>query len=139
MELLRRPTSIDFMGQRRLAVIVSAVLLAAPYARSEVVELEFRDGVLVSGPYVELTLQVMRAFGADADWAPSGGVRVKARRPYVGRPYDIEADASAASESAIEGCGRGFTDRSFSTSASTRRAIATGAPSVNESRATSSY
>jgi 3-phosphoshikimate 1-carboxyvinyltransferase len=74
---------------------VSAILLAAPYARSDVV-LEFADEVLVSRPYVELTLQVMRAFGATADWTETGGVRVASRQHYKGRRYEIEPDASAA-------------------------------------------
>jgi 3-phosphoshikimate 1-carboxyvinyltransferase len=79
----------------RSSQYVSAVLLAAPYARSDVI-LEFAYGKLVSRPYVELTLQVMRAFGAEADWTDSGGVRVDARKRYVGRRYVVEPDASAA-------------------------------------------
>jgi len=79
----------------RSSQYVSAVLLAAPCAAGDV-DLDFRDGVLVSGPYVELTLQVMRAFGAEADWSPAGGIRVSARHRYLGRPYEIEPDASAA-------------------------------------------
>jgi 3-phosphoshikimate 1-carboxyvinyltransferase len=79
----------------RSSQYVSAVLLAAPYARSDVV-LEFAYGTLVSRPYVELTLVVMRAFGAEADWTDAGGVRVDARRRYRGRRYAIEPDASAA-------------------------------------------
>ena len=79
----------------RSSQYVSAVLLAAPCARSDV-ELSFRGGVLVSRPYVDLTLQVMRAFGAEADWTPSGGVRVSGGRGYQGRDYAIEPDASAA-------------------------------------------
>ncbi len=74
---------------------VSAVLLAAPYAGSDV-ELGFRNGILASRPYVDLTLQVMRAFGAETDWTPSGGLRVRGGRGYEGRNYEIEPDASAA-------------------------------------------
>lgn len=80
---------------RRSSQYVSAVLLAAPYARADV-ELEFAGGVLVSAPYVELTLQLMRAFGADAGWASGGGLRVRAGRTYRGREFEIEPDASAA-------------------------------------------
>jgi 3-phosphoshikimate 1-carboxyvinyltransferase len=79
----------------RSSQYVSAVLLAAPYARSDVT-LEFAYGKLVSRPYVELTLRVMRDFGAVADWTGSGGVRVDARKRYVGRRYVVEPDASAA-------------------------------------------
>jgi 3-phosphoshikimate 1-carboxyvinyltransferase len=45
---------------------------------------------------VELTLQVMRAFGAQADWISPSALRVKAGRGYQGRVYAIEPDASAA-------------------------------------------
>jgi 3-phosphoshikimate 1-carboxyvinyltransferase len=74
---------------------VSAVLLTAPYARSDV-ELRFRDGVLVSRPYVDLTLQVMRAFGAQAEWRSDERLWVAAGARYRGRDYVIEPDASAA-------------------------------------------
>jgi 3-phosphoshikimate 1-carboxyvinyltransferase len=80
---------------RRSSQFVSAVLLAAPYARADVV-LDFAGGVLVSRPYVDLTLQVMRAFGAEADWSGAASLRVKAGRGYRGRAYAIEPDASAA-------------------------------------------
>ena len=80
---------------RRSSQFVSAVLLAAPYARADVV-LEFTGGVLVSKPYVDLTLQVMRAFGAEAEWIGPAALRVKAGRGYRGRDYAIEPDASAA-------------------------------------------
>jgi 3-phosphoshikimate 1-carboxyvinyltransferase len=79
----------------RSSQFVSAVLLAAPYARADVV-LEFTGGVLVSRPYVDLTLEVMRAFGAEAEWAGPSAVRVRAGRGYRGREYAIEPDASAA-------------------------------------------
>jgi 3-phosphoshikimate 1-carboxyvinyltransferase len=52
--------------------------------------------VLVSRPYVDLTLEVMRAFGAEAEWAGPSAVRVRAGRGYRGREYAIEPDASAA-------------------------------------------
>jgi 3-phosphoshikimate 1-carboxyvinyltransferase len=58
--------------------------------------LEFTDGILVSKPYVELTLEVMRAFGASAEWSGASALRVKAGRGYQGRAYAIEPDASAA-------------------------------------------
>ena len=79
----------------RSSQYVSAVLLAAPYARDGV-ELAFRGGELVSRPYVELTLQLMRAFGASADWTAQGGLRVAPGHRYRARHYAIEPDASAA-------------------------------------------
>jgi 3-phosphoshikimate 1-carboxyvinyltransferase len=77
-----------------LLAVVSAVL-AAPYAREDVV-LDPIEGKMVSTPYVDLTLQVMRAFGADAAWIPHGSLRVAKGHPYRAREYAIEPDASAA-------------------------------------------
>ncbi len=79
---------------RRSSQYVSAVLMAAPFA-SEEVKLHFKEGVLVSRPYVDLTLELMRAFGAEAEWTADGGLRV-ARGGYRGRDYASEPDASAA-------------------------------------------
>jgi 3-phosphoshikimate 1-carboxyvinyltransferase len=79
----------------RSSQYVSAVLLAAPYAKSDV-ELELTGGVLVSRPYVELTLQLMDAFGAQTRWSAPDRLRVAAGRPYRARDYAIEADASSA-------------------------------------------
>ena len=80
----------------RSSQYVSALLLAAPFAARDLA-LRFADGVLVSRPYVELTLQVMRAFGAEADWSDGGkGLAVRAGRPYRGPRFAVEPDASAA-------------------------------------------
>ena len=75
---------------------VSAVLLTAPYAQRDV-QLRFRDGVVVSRPYIDVTLQVMAAFGAEARWdeAPSR-LRVRAGQPYRARAFPVEPDASSA-------------------------------------------
>lgn len=79
----------------RSSQYVSALLLAAPYARNDVV-LALQDGVLVSRPYVELTMQVMRAFGGHVDWTPDGEIRVSRERRYRARTYRVEPDASSA-------------------------------------------
>jgi 3-phosphoshikimate 1-carboxyvinyltransferase len=79
----------------RSSQYVSAVLLAAPYARADV-EVSFQRGVLVSRPYVDLTVQVMRAFGARVDWTDAGSLRVAAGPTYRGGRYQVEPDASAA-------------------------------------------
>jgi 3-phosphoshikimate 1-carboxyvinyltransferase len=79
---------------RRSSQYVSGVLLAAPCAAGDV-ELALVDGKLVSRPFVDLTLQVMGEFGADAAWTDGGGLRV-ARGGYTGRRYPIEPDAQAA-------------------------------------------
>jgi len=80
---------------RRSSQYVSAVLLAAPYASRDVT-LRFEGGELVSRPYVDLTLDVMRAFGADAGWRGDDALRVRAGARYRGRGYPVEADASSA-------------------------------------------
>jgi 3-phosphoshikimate 1-carboxyvinyltransferase len=80
---------------RRSSQFVSAVLLAAPYARADVT-LDPIGGVVVSTPYVDLTLQAMQAFGAAARWLPGGSLHVEAGRHYAGRAWSIECDASAA-------------------------------------------
>ncbi len=73
---------------------LSGLLLAAPYANRST-EIVVR-GELVSKPYVEMTLAVMRSFGVSTESdlqrfvVPSGA-------GYEGRRYEIEPDASAAS------------------------------------------
>jgi 3-phosphoshikimate 1-carboxyvinyltransferase len=79
----------------RSSQYVSAVMMAAPYARNDVL-LELRDGILVSRPYVELTMQIMRFFGGDVRWTRDGAIRVSRDHRYEGRRYAIEPDASSA-------------------------------------------
>jgi 3-phosphoshikimate 1-carboxyvinyltransferase len=86
-------TEID--ARHSSSQFVSAILLAAPYATRDV-ELRLVGGQVISRPYVDLTLQVMRAFGAEAAWRGSGALGVSAGKRYRGRDYAIEADASAA-------------------------------------------
>ena len=74
---------------------LSGLLMAAPYARSPV-ELTV-SGELVSQPYVEMTLAVMRAFGVSPRAEGLSRFLIPAGRLYRGRPYAIEPDASAAS------------------------------------------
>ncbi|MGE0606609.1 MAG: 3-phosphoshikimate 1-carboxyvinyltransferase [Pirellulales bacterium] len=73
---------------------LSGLLLASPYA-GRPVELRVA-GTLVSRPYVEMTLEVMRAFGAAVE-EQAGGFSISNARAYRGRAYAIEPDASAAS------------------------------------------
>ncbi len=76
---------------------LSALLLAAPYARDPV-EIEV-EGAQSSQPYIDMTLNVMRAFGAevDADASARGRYRVGNTRRYTSRNYLVEPDASSAS------------------------------------------
>ncbi|MFG0294595.1 MAG: 3-phosphoshikimate 1-carboxyvinyltransferase, partial [Maioricimonas sp. JB045] len=73
---------------------LSALLMAAPCA-ADSVNLKV-EGTLVSRPYVDMTLEVMRAFGARVE-EPGTGNFVIPSGGYQGRTYVIEPDASAAS------------------------------------------
>ncbi len=74
----------------------TGLLIAAPYARDG---MTIRvDGELVSTPYIDITADVMAAFGVEAEideeyteFVVPGG------QAYHGRIYDIEPDASNAS------------------------------------------
>lgn len=53
-------------------------------------------GDIISRPYIDLTLCMMRDFGADAQWEDENTIHVKPQ-PYTARPYFIENDWSGAS------------------------------------------
>ncbi len=74
---------------------LSSLLLVAPYAKNDA-ELEVRGEVL-SKPYVEMTMEVMAAFGVSGEAAPSLDRFRISRSRYAGREYRIEGDASGAS------------------------------------------
>jgi len=85
----RIPVSGDLSSQ-----YLSALLMAAPAAAAPLtVEV---TGELVSRPYVDMTLDMMRAFGAEVTEPRLNHFEISAQ-PYQGRDYDIEPDASAAS------------------------------------------
>jgi 3-phosphoshikimate 1-carboxyvinyltransferase len=73
---------------------VSAVLMAAPYARTDV--MLRLVGEVVSEPYISMTLRMMEDFGAGV-LADRGKYIVPAAQTYAGRTCRIEPDASAAS------------------------------------------
>jgi 3-phosphoshikimate 1-carboxyvinyltransferase len=96
------PGGPGLIDGRQSSQFTSAVLLAAPYAERDV-ELAFVEGELVSRPYVETTLSIMRDFGADVGWVEKGDdgeagerIRVRAGVRYRARAYGIEPDASSA-------------------------------------------
>lgn len=74
---------------------VSAILLSAPYAHKPV-ELSVRGDVR-SLPYIEMTLHVMRSFGAQVLVPDANKFDVDNSHKYLGREFQIEADATAAS------------------------------------------
>ena len=54
------------------------------------------QGDVISRPYIDLTLWMMREFGVDAEWTGPDTIEVKAQ-PYKAREYFIENDWSGAS------------------------------------------
>ena len=73
---------------------ISALLLIGPTLQQG---LTLRlKGSIISRPYIDLTLCLMRDFGADADWADVETISVKPK-PYVHRNFVVENDWSAAS------------------------------------------
>lgn len=53
-------------------------------------------GDIISRPYINLTLQLMRDFGAQADWASKDCITVSPGG-YTDTPFTVESDWSAAS------------------------------------------
>jgi 3-phosphoshikimate 1-carboxyvinyltransferase len=51
---------------------------------------------VTSRPFVDLTLAVMRDFGAEAGWRDAGTLFVRAGRGYQAREYAVEPDAQGA-------------------------------------------
>ena len=74
---------------------LSALLMAAPYAREDVA-LKVQD-TLVSVPYVDLTLDIMARFGVEVEHDDYRLFRIPGRQVYAARDYVIEGDASSAS------------------------------------------
>lgn len=81
---------------------VSSILLCAPYAR-EPVTLELTGGQVISQPYIDMTIAIMKTFGIDvvrevdqATGAPLDVYHIPAG-VYTNPPlYNIESDASSA-------------------------------------------
>ncbi len=74
---------------------VSALLLCAPYTKKGI-DLSL-EGEIVSAPYIDLTISVMRDFGAKVNETGPHQYSVEAGKIYKGRDYFVEGDASSAS------------------------------------------
>lgn len=81
---------VDALASSQFA---SAVLLAAPYARRDVVV--DVEGAVATG-YIELTAQLMEEWGAEVSREGAARWRVVAGRGYQARDTRVEYDASAA-------------------------------------------
>ena len=73
---------------------VSALLMIGPVLKNGLTLRLLGD--VISRPYIDLTLWMMREFGADVDWTDAHTIEVKPQ-PYRRRHYFIENDWSAAS------------------------------------------
>ncbi len=73
---------------------ISALLMIAPQLQ-EGLTLEL-TGEVISRPYIQMTMEMMRSFGAQVEWRGENAIRVEPTA-YVPTPYLIEADWSAAS------------------------------------------
>jgi len=74
---------------------ISAILLAAPYAKSDVSVVVIDD--LASKNYVDMTIDVMNKFGVDVERDSYREFCVKSGQTYKGCEYIVEPDASGAS------------------------------------------
>jgi 3-phosphoshikimate 1-carboxyvinyltransferase len=74
---------------------LSAILMAAPYAKSDVTILV--DGDLVSKPYADMTVSMMLSFGVDVTQKDHSSFFVRGGQTYTGQEYFVEPDASNAS------------------------------------------
>jgi 3-phosphoshikimate 1-carboxyvinyltransferase len=91
----------DGWSSRRITVAgnlssqyLSALLMSAP---ASAVDVDVQvAGPLVSRPYIDMTLAMMRQFGARVEEPEENRFLIRASG-YEGRTYDIEPDASAAS------------------------------------------
>lgn len=73
---------------------ISALLMIGPVLKNGL-ELKL-TGNIVSRPYIEMTLTIMRQFGAKVEWQGADTIKVEPV-PYTPVPYLIENDWSAAS------------------------------------------
>lgn len=74
---------------------LTSILLSAPYAREDVtIKIE---GNLVSKPYVDITIQMMKDFGVSVENREYKEFYIKCGQNYKGREYIVEGDCSSAS------------------------------------------
>ncbi|NQU63515.1 MAG: 3-phosphoshikimate 1-carboxyvinyltransferase, partial [SAR324 cluster bacterium] len=86
--------SVDISGEKS-SQYISAIMLAAAYAKNQTtIQI---TGNLVSKSYVELTIDMMSAFGVRCDWLSDNCLTIMPGQRYLGRNFSIEGDASSAS------------------------------------------
>jgi len=72
---------------------VTSILLIAPTLRNGI-ELKLK-GMIVSKPYIEMTLRLMNEFGIESSWEDNI-IRIQSQN-YIAKDYKVEADWSASS------------------------------------------
>lgn len=74
---------------------LTSILLSAPYAKADItIKIE---GNLVSKPYVDITVQMMKDFGVEVINNDYKEFIIKSGQTYKGREYIVEGDCSSAS------------------------------------------
>nr|WP_321375381.1 3-phosphoshikimate 1-carboxyvinyltransferase [uncultured Bacteroides sp.] len=73
---------------------ISALLMIAPILKNGLKMT--LTGDIISKPYINLTLQLMKDFGAQAEWVNDNCIEVLPK-PYTSVPFTVESDWSAAS------------------------------------------
>ena len=73
---------------------ISALLMIAPILKNGLKMT--LTGDIISKPYINLTLQLMKDFGAEAEWVYDNCIEVRPK-PYTSVPFTVESDWSAAS------------------------------------------
>ncbi|KAI8872287.1 Pentafunctional AroM protein [Ramicandelaber brevisporus] len=75
---------------------VSSVLLCAPYATKADVVLELVGGKVISQPYIDMTIAMMRSFGVEVERLSPTTYRIPRGHYTNPAEYTIESDASSA-------------------------------------------
>jgi 3-phosphoshikimate 1-carboxyvinyltransferase len=89
------PGGVVALSGNASSQFLSALLLSGPYAEKDV-EITVK-GELVSKPYVDVTIDVMTAFGVRVERDGYSRFRVPAGQRYAPRDYTVQGDASSAS------------------------------------------
>ncbi|KAI7828202.1 Shikimate dehydrogenase [Gamsiella multidivaricata] len=75
---------------------VSSILLCAPYATKEPVTLVLTGGQVISQPYIDMTIAMMKSFGVAVEALPNNTYRIPQGAYTNPAEYLVEADASSA-------------------------------------------
>ncbi|KAG0372394.1 3-dehydroquinate dehydratase (3-dehydroquinase) [Mortierella sp. AD032] len=75
---------------------VSSILLCAPYATKEPVTLVLTGGQVISQPYIDMTIAMMKSFGVIVEALPNNTYRIPQGSYINPEAYLVEADASSA-------------------------------------------